>query len=180
MHWSRNRLTKFDLGMVHKWAVAWFINCGMALQCKMTHLASGWESFFTFSFSHPKVLSPGKKKISQIAWNNTLSVLAVKAISAPCKWREYPIHNQHIMLLSKAKLENFKNNHCLNVRLSRCLVLGASLSSLRVILCQHMKDKTKWKPRKISFSFPPPCPPPLLFLLGMFLFVCIKLTHSSP
>lgn len=113
MHWSRNRLKKSDLGMVHKWAVAWFINCGVALQCKMTHLASSWESFFTFSFSHPKVLSPGKKNISQIAWNNTLSVLAVKAISAPCKWREYPIHNQHIMLLSKAKLENFKNNHCL-------------------------------------------------------------------
>lgn len=164
--------------MVHKWAVAWLINSGVVLQCKMTHLASSWKSFLTFSFSYPKVLSPGKNIISQLAWNNTLSVLEVKAIWALCKWREYPTHNQHIMLLSKTKLENFKNNHCI-MSDYHGVWFGELCSLLWGVLCQHMKEKTKWKPRKISFSFPPP-PPSFLFLLGVFLFVCIKLTHSNP
>ena len=98
------------------------------------------------------------------------------AICALWQWRKYHIYNQHIMLLTKTKLESFRNNHCI-MSDYHGVCFWEPHSLLWELLCQHMKEKTKWKPRKISFSLFPP--PPFLFLLGVFLFVWIKLTGSS-
>lgn len=104
------------------------------LPCRVEGLWWGCDgSLFLTFFSYPKVLSPGEKK-SQIAWNNVLSVLAVHGYLCPVKVEKISHTQSAHYAVDQNNTGKFLEQPLCNVRLPRCLVWGASFSSLRDVM----------------------------------------------